>query len=215
MAFLPQDPRKQMMLLIAILSFAAGALYFMYIHRPAGDDLLVMADRLEDLNTQNQIAEARIGNLQALRDNLTLAERQLDALQRLVPAGSEVPEIYEAIASQSQSLSLQLLSIDPLDPVPADDMGTLMRQEWQMVVEGEYHAVGQFFTRVASFDRIVRPHLTQIVPAGVTAGGRQLVQATFGLETFVLGAEQPSAGSESAPEDGQAPTGALMGGGGE
>jgi len=212
MAFLPQDPRKQMMLLIAILAFAGGALYFMYVHRPAGDDLLVMTDRLEDLNTQNQVAEARIGNLQGLRDNLALAERQLDALQRLVPAGSEVPEIYEAIAAQSQSLSLQLLSIDPLDPVAADSSGSLLRQEWQMVVEGEYHAVGQFFARVASFDRIVRPHLTQIQTAGQTAGGRQLVQATFGLETFVLGAEDLSADAAPPADDGSAPAGALMGG---
>jgi len=186
-SFLPQDPRKQLMLLIAILAVGAGALYFNYLHRPAAAELIEMSDRYEDLQTQNQIAEARIGNLQALRDRLDTAERQLSELQQLVPENSEVPEIYEAIAAESQALNLQLISIDPLDPVRADSTGSLMRQEWQMVVEGEYHSVGQFFTSVASFDRIVRPHLTQIVPAGVTAGGKQLVTATFGLETFVLG----------------------------
>lgn len=188
MAFLPQDQRKQMMLLIAILAIGAGAAYFNYLHIPAGDELIETADRIADLETQNRIAETRIGNLQELRDRLAQAERQLQVLQRLVPESSEVPEIYEAIATESQSLNLQLISIDPLDPVPADSLGTLMRQDWQMVVRGEYHAVGQFFTRVASFDRIVRPHLTQLVPAGETAGGRQLIEATFGLETFVLGA---------------------------
>lgn len=188
MAFLPQDQRKQMMLLIAILAIGAGAAYFNYLHLPAGDELIETADRIADLETQNRIAETRIGNLQELRDRLAQAERQLQVLQRLVPESSEVPEIYEAIATESQSLNLQLISIDPLDPVPADSLGTLMRQDWQMVVRGEYHAVGQFFTRVASFDRIVRPHLTQLVPAGETAGGRQLIEATFGLETFVLGA---------------------------
>lgn len=212
MALLPQDPRKQMMMLIAILAVAAGALYFMFVHSPARLDLSLMAQRIEDLNTQNQIAETRIGNLQELRDRLSLAERQLQALQRLVPEGSEVPEIYEAIAAQSQSLNLRLLSIDPLDPVPADSLGTLMRQEWQMVVEGEYHAVGQFFTRVASFDRIVRPHLTQIVPAGETAGGRQLVEATFDLETFVLGAGGLSADADPAPDEAASAAGGLVGG---
>jgi type IV pilus assembly protein PilO len=208
MAFLPQDPRKQTMILIAILAVGAGAAYFNYVHRPAGQGLIEMTDRVADLETQNRIAETRIGNLQELRDRLALAERQLQALQRLVPAGSEVPEIYEAIASESQSLNLQLISIDPLEPVPADSSGALMRQEWQMVVKGEYHAVGQFFTRVASFDRIVRPHLTQLVPSGETAGGRQLVEVTFGLETFVLGSGDLSAESES----GAPGSGGLMGG---
>jgi Tfp pilus assembly protein PilO len=202
-SFLPQDPRKQLMLLIAILAVGAGALYFNYLHRPATAELIEMRDRYEDLQTQNQIAEARIGNLQALRDRLDTAERQLSELQQLVPENSEVPEIYEAIAAESQALNLQLISIDPLDPVRADSTGSLMRQEWQMVVEGEYHSVGQFFTSVASFDRIVRPHLTQIVPAGVTAGGKQLVTATFGLETFVLGPGTP----DVSPGGGQGLTG--------
>lgn len=189
MALLPQDPRKQMMILVAILAVGAGAAYFNYVHLPAGEKLIETTDRIADLEMQNQIAETRIGNLQELRDRLAQAERQLQALQRLVPEGSEVPEIFEAIATESQSLNLQLISIDPLDPVPADSLGTLLRQEWQMVVEGEYHAIGKFFTRVASFDRIVRPHLTELVPAGETAGGRQLIKASFGLETFVLGTE--------------------------
>lgn len=203
MAFLPEDPRKQVMVLIAILAVGAGAAYFNYVHRPAGEAILETTERIADLEMQNQIAETRIGNLQDLRDRLSQAERQLEALQRLVPASSEVPEIFEAVATESQSLNLQLISIDPLDPVPADSLGTLLRQEWQMVVTGEYHAVGQFFTRVASFDRIVRPHLTQLEPAGETAGGRQLVKAEFGLETFVLGNGNQAAASAA---------GGLMGG---
>ena len=198
-SFLPQDPRKQLMLLIAILAAGAGAMYFNYLYRPAGVELLELNDRFEDIQTQNRIAEARIGNLQALRDRLDDAEEQLVDLERLVPQNSEVPEIYEAIAAESQTLNLQLISIDPLEPVRADSSGTLMRQEWQMVVEGEYHSVGQFFTSVASFERIVRPHLTEIVPAGETAGGKQLVTATFGLETFVLGPGSP----ETSPVEGQ------------
>jgi Tfp pilus assembly protein PilO len=55
-----------------------------------------------------------------------------------------------------------------------------------MEVEGQYHDIGAFLSRVASFDRIVRPAITEITPAGETNSGRQLVRAKFGLETFVL-----------------------------
>jgi len=187
-ALLPEEPRSQLKLLAAILAVAAGALYFNFVYRPASIDLLDLTDRIENLETQNQLAETRVGNLQQLRDQLATAERQLSALERLVPEGSEVPEIYEAIAQETQALNLRLLSIEPLAPTVADSAGTLLRQEWALVVEGGYHGLGQFLTNVASFDRIVRPRVTEVVPAGVTGGGSQLVRATFSLETFVLAA---------------------------
>lgn len=188
MALLPEEPRSQLKLLAAILAVAAGALYFNFVHRPTSIDLLDLTDRIENLETQNQVAETRVGNLQQLRDQLGTAESQLSALERLVPEGSEVPEIYEAIAQETQALNLRLLSIEPLAPTVADSAGTLLRQEWALVVEGGYHGLAQFLTNVASFDRIVRPRVTEVVPAGVTGGGSQLVRATFSLETFVLSA---------------------------
>lgn len=203
MAFLPEDPRKQMMLLVAILAVAAGALYFNFIYRPGGVDLVELTDRVEGMDTQNQLAEARVGNLQKLRDELAVAERQLGALERLVPEGSEVPEIYEAIASETQALNLKLLSIQPLPPALADSAGTLLRQEWSLTIEGDYHAIGQFLTNVAAFDRIVRPQVSDLIPTGVTAGGRQLVTATFTLETFVIDPDAaPAPGAGQPPAEG-------------
>jgi Tfp pilus assembly protein PilO len=198
MAMLPQDQRQQSMLLIVILSFAAAALYYVYVYRPGNVELVELTEQAEDLELQNELAEARIGDLQRLRDRLSYAEQQFTLLQKLVPSGAEVPAIYEAIATQTQALNLQLINVEPLAPVDADSAGTLLRQEWQMEVEGEYHSIGTFLARVASFDRIVRPHVTQIVPTEVTPSGRQIVRATFQLETFVLG----SPGTQPTEEEG-------------
>ena len=187
MALLPKDQRQQSMLLIVILSIAAAALYYVYVYRPGNVELVELTEQAEDLELQNELAEARIGDLQQLRDRLSHAEQQFTLLQRLVPSGAEVPAIYEAIATQTQALNLQLINVEPLPPVDADSAGTLLRQEWQMEVEGDYHSIGAFLARVATFDRIVRPRVTQIVPTEVTPSGRQIVRATFQLETFVLG----------------------------
>ena len=187
MPLLPQDQRHQSMLLVVILCVAAAALYYVYVFRSNAEEILEQADRVETLEMQNELAEARIGDLQRLRDRLSTAERQFTTLQRLVPSGAEVPAIYEAIATQTQALNLELINVEPLPPVAADSAGPLLRQEWQMEVEGEYHAVGTFLTRVASFDRIVRPRVTQIVPTETTPSGRQRVRVAFQLETFVVG----------------------------
>ena len=197
MALLPQDQRHQSMLLVVILCVAAAALYYMYVFRPGAEEMIELTDQVETLEMQNELAETRIGDLQRLRDRLSAAEGQFTTLQRLVPSGAEVPAIYEAIATQTQALSLELINVEPLPPVPADSAGTLLRQEWQMEVEGEYHAIGTFLTRVASFDRIVRPRVTQIIPSEMTPSGRQKVRVTFELETFVVGSpEARSAGAQ-------------------
>lgn len=192
MAILPQDPRQQSLLLVIILALAGGALFFNFVHRPATTEIVELTDRVEDLETQNQIAETRIGNLQELRDRIARAEMQFDLVQRLVPSNAEVPAIYEAIATQSQALDLRLVNVEPSIPQPADSGAYFLRQEWRMAVQGDYHSLAEFLTRVASFDRIVRPHVTEVSPAGETPSGRQLVSATFGLETYVLAPETAS-----------------------
>ena len=200
MAILPQDQRQQVMLFVVILAVAAGALYYNFVDRPGTVDIAELTDRVEDLETQNQLAEARVGNLQALRDRITYAESQFGLVERLVPSDAEVPAIYEAIATESQSLDLRLINVEPSLPEAADSGAYFLRQEWMMQVEGDYHSLVDFLTRVASFDRIVRPQVTQITPAGETPSGRQLVLASFGLETFVLAPDQAQAADMEVPE---------------
>jgi type IV pilus assembly protein PilO len=198
MAILPQDQRQQSMLLVIILMIAAAALFFNFVHRPGALEIVDLTDRVEDLETQNQIAETRIGNLRELRDRITLAERQFELVKRLVPSNAEVPAIYEAIATQSQALDLRLINVEPSLPEPADSGAYFLRQEWQMQVEGDYHSLGEFLTRVASFDRIVRPHVIEVNPTGETPSGRHLVLASFSLETYVLA---PGRAFVTSPED--------------
>ncbi len=191
MAFLPQEPSDQYKMLSVILVLALGAAFYLYVWKPKGEELVELEQRIEQIERANQVAEARVQNLDEVREELELGERQFAMLQRLVPAEGEVPQIYEAIASETQALGLDLVNVTPTDPMP-DSAGYFHRQNWGMQIEGEYHDVGQFLTRVASFTRIVRPDVEEIRPSRITNSGRQLVTARFKLETFVL---PPSGGA--------------------
>lgn len=193
MAMLPEDPRNQHRLLGIIFLLAVGALFYLYVYSPGSADLAEMDSRVQEIERQNELAEARMDNLEGVRHELELSERQFAALEQLVPSRAEVPAIYESIASESQSLGLDLINVVPME-AQADSAGYFMRQNWEMEVEGEYHDVGQFLTRVASLDRIVRPKIREIRPTRETEGGRQLVGVRFDIETFVL----PPQGLESA-----------------
>lgn len=199
MALLPEDPRDQYRLLGIILLAAFGAVYYLYIHRPRGMGLEELEQRVEVIEQQNELAEARMQNLDQVRRELELGERQFAQLQRLVPARSEVPAIYEEIASESQALGLDLLSVVPAEAL-ADTSAFFLTQNWDMEVEGQYHDIGQFLTRVASLPRIVRPEVREIRPTERTTAGRQLVSATFDLQTYVLppAASRPEGGADES-----------------
>lgn len=185
MALLPEDPKDQYRMLGLIALTAIGALGYLYVLSPRGEGLAELEQRVELVERANELAESRMANLDAVREELELGERQFAMLERLVPAEGEVPAIYEAIAAESQSLGLELINVTPAQPMP-DSAGYFMRQNWSMQVEGEYHDVGEFLARVASFTRIVRPEVEEIRPSRTTNSGRQTVTAQFQLETFVL-----------------------------
>ena len=191
MALLPQDPRDQYRLLGIILLAALGALFYLYVYRSRDAELAELEQRVEEIEHQNQLAEQRMANLDRVRRELEIGEREFARLQELVPERSEVPAIYEEIASESQALGLDLMNVVPALAMP-DTAGYFLNQNWDMEVEGQYHDVGEFLTRVASFPRIVRPDVRQIRPTEQTKSGRQLVSARFDLHTYVL---PPSAGT--------------------
>lgn len=185
MAPMPRASRDQGRLLALIGLLGFGTVFHLYLWSPRRTELLELEQRVRQTEEANARADTRTGETDRVREELELGERQFEILQRLVPAEGEVAAIYEAIASEAQSLGLELLHVLPGDPAP-DSIGYFMRQHWAMQVEGGYHDVGRFLARVAAFARIVRPEVEEILPTRLTNSGRQLVHARFRLETYVL-----------------------------
>lgn len=201
MALVPNEPREQYRFLAIVLMAGLGALYWMYVYGPRATELNEMEDRLAQVETQNRTAEARTSNLDELRAELGRYERQLSALRELVPERSEVARLYETIATESQTAGLELVSVTPSE-ARRDTAGYYKRQSWEMQVEGQYHDVGRFLTRVASLSRIVRPSVESIELSG--GGGSSgsgetspAVSVQLNLRTYVLADTASSDGSGS------------------
>ena len=194
------DSRAQYRVLGLVLLLGGGTAFHLYFGNPRSVELAELAERVEQAERANALAEPA-GDLDAIRESLALGERQLAVLKRLVPREGEVEAIYEAIATETQSLGLELVHALPADPV-ADSTGYFVRQQWALQVEGAYHDVGTLLTRIAGFARIVRPEIDEIAPSRITGSGRQLVHARFSLETFVLPPEDGASPEDSAsPEE--------------
>lgn len=191
MALIPDNPQDQRRFLgILMLVLLAGA-YYMYVYSPRQAEIVEMEDRIAELEHQNELARAQTGNVERLREDLEESERLYRALMELVPERAEIPGIYEEIATESQTLGLELLSVLPFQPEAPEEETYYLQQNWDLSVRGNYHSVARLLTRVASFPRVVQPELDEIRP--MTVGDRDVVAASFRLRTYVI---PPEAGGE-------------------
>lgn len=200
MALLPQDQRDQKRFLGVFLAVAVLGLFYFYVYSPRTTELDEQEDRIAQLQQQNRQARAQIGNLDEIRAELRRQERLFELLQDLVPPQAEVPAVYESIAQEVEALGLELNRVTPSNPQSVEG-GYYQQQTWQMEVEGTYHTVGEFLTRVASQSRIIRPVVQEIRPASRTNTGELPVVAGFGLEMYVLPADTAGGASGSEGSD--------------
>lgn len=185
MALIPDDQRSQQRFLGIVVLVAAAGLFYMYVYSPRTAELTELEDRIDQVEQQNEMARARTGGLDRLREELERTERLFAGLQELVPSRAEATEIYESMATRSEELNLDLVSVRPLEP-DTTEAGYYLRQQWDMTVEGDYHTLGRFLTMIGSLPRLVRPQVEQLQPVGGQGGSEGDVRANFTLETFVL-----------------------------
>lgn len=190
MPLLPDDPKKrqQALVLIGVMVLLGAYLYYHYYYTPMVESVDQLGQRLEALQTQNERAKRiaqRFGT--DLQDKVKLYERQLAALEDLIPKGQEVPELLNAIATQAQ---LSRVDLSRIRPASVDQGPYYTKYVYELAVIGEYHEVGRYLARIASLPRIIKPANLNVSRAPPQARKQESiapVQATFLIETFVMG----------------------------
>lgn len=194
MPLLPADPKKrqQALILLGVFALLMGYLYYQYYYTPLVEEVNALGQRHESLLTQNERAKRiaqRFGT--DLQDKVKLYERQLAALEDLIPRGQEVPDLLNAIATQAQ---LSRVDLSRIRPASVDRGPYYTRYVYELAVIGEYHDVGRYLARIASLPRIIKPANVAVARAPQQArkeGSVAPIQATFLIETFVMGELAP------------------------
>src|SRR5262245_47653923 len=114
MALLPQRPRDQRLLIVAMLAIGLAALYQQLVWAPKNQDLSVLATRLNMLDSLNRIAKSEVANGSAAkRKEVDALARELSVLRRLVPTENEVPALLESISRAARRVGLEISDIAP------------------------------------------------------------------------------------------------------
>ena len=190
MALLPQNPRDQKMVIVAILALGLAGVYQQLVWTPKNVELTRLEVRLDTLDSLNHVAKMDVakGTASKMKAEAASYSRELGVLRRLVPTQNEVPALLESVSSAARAAGLDLSDVQPDGIVNGDQFDTY---KYKLGVIGSYHQVGEFLANVGSLSRIVAPINVSLL---TTTNRRtehkpkkdeQLLDAHFQIQTYV------------------------------
>lgn len=199
MAILPKNQRDQAMMLVTIISLALVGVYYMYVWSPKGDALTTLSVRVDTLEARNNLARSEMaaGSMDALRDQATAAQRDLDVMRQLVPTSNEVPSLLEQVSTAARRAGLDLAGVEPQPVIEGEQFDT---HKYKVSLLASYHQLAEFLTNVGGLTRIVAPvNLTLAPSTNQTAQKRMrvdgaLIDSKFEIQTYVAKTAAPAPG---------------------
>jgi type IV pilus assembly protein PilO len=198
MGLLPKTQRDQAMMLVTVISLALVGVYYQYVWTPKGDSLKMLAERVDTLDARNRVArrEMSAGSMDALREQATAAQRDLDIMRQLVPTTTEVPALLEQVSTAARRAGLDLAGVEPQPIIEGDQFDT---HKFKVSVMASYHQLAEFLTNVGGLTRIVAPVNLALAPANNPTVQKRmrvegaLIDSKFEIQTYVAKTAAPTA----------------------
>lgn len=191
MALPPLDPRTRKNLLYgAVLLAVVAGFFYLQVYTPRVEANRALEDDLAKIQASNSRARGLTRGATSPEEALELFRRQLAVVEGLIPSSEELPDLLDAISAEAQRSGVE---ISLIQPVSATAERYYTRRVYDMAVLGQYHAIGEFLTRVASLPRVVTPTDLRLAPPGrgsappAPAGAAPPeLEARFSIETYVI-----------------------------
>ncbi len=210
MAFgIPQEPRKQVMLVLIMVAVAVG--YGAWggfgvwdgAHKSMSEKITAARDSIASLQAVVDKAKADLasGTVEDLRRKVEQYRVAVGLMRRLVPEKNEVPALIDDISTKAKVRGITIGKIQPFGVEPGSPFDTY---RYRVEVYGHYDQLGEFLADVASLPRIVVPQDVKIVLAGQQAQKvlsdtlGALLEADLSLRTFVKAAAPPPGAKPAA-----------------
>jgi type IV pilus assembly protein PilO len=190
MALQPLDPKTRKNLIYGGLLLAmVTAFFYLQVYTPRVEANRLLEEDLARIQASNSRARGLTRGATSPEEALELFRRQLAVVEGLIPSSEELPDLLDAISAEAQRSGVELALIQPVSAI-AEPYYT--RRVYDMAVVGQYHAIGEFLTRVASLPRVVTPTDLRLGVPGGRGGPAQpadqapQLEARFSIETYVI-----------------------------
>jgi len=141
----------------------------------------------QDLNEKKRVAQ----DPKVFETKLESVKRDLEIKKAQLPDKKEIPQLLTTISSLGKESGLNFLLFRPKPEVPKDFYAEI---PVEVKVEGGYHEVASFFSRVGNLDRIV--NITNVIMEKPKDEGEKIILTTSCLATTFMFIETPAAKEE-------------------
>ena len=141
----------------------------------------------QDLNEKKRVAQ----DPKIFEAKLESVKRELEIKKAQLPDKKEIPQLLTTISSLGKESGLNFLLFRPKPESPKEFYAEI---PVEIKVEGGYHEVASFFSRVGSLDRIV--NISNVVMEKPQDQGGKMVVTTSCLATTFMFIETPVAKEE-------------------
>ena len=191
MAFGLDSPDRQRAALFTLLLVGLTYAFWQYLYSPLRDERTVLEDRLATIQSYNDQARAltQPARLRELEQREAEYQVRLAEYETLLPSDAEVPTLLEEVAFAAIENEVKIVNFAPLPEVPGE---SLVEIPYDVQVQGDYHDVGRFLASVVSFQRVVRPTVSELLQAELGAvQGATTAPATQAAEPAAPGVPPP------------------------
>ena len=164
-----------LLLLSGLLIFAAD--YLLYSEKRA--ETVKIEDKVQQLKAKNAQGSIIRQNLAATEETLKEKREEIDRLRDLLPDQVEISRVYDNIKDFLREQRLELKRFVHMKASSAD---FYTAQPIQIEVTGSYDALGQFFSRLGFYSRIVS--VTDVEVKQAEEGGQEMGRSING--SFVV-----------------------------
>lgn len=172
-----------LLVLTALLFFGVHVL--LYSDKRAETEKI--KDKTEQLKAKNAQGSIIRQNLAATEQTLVEKREEIDRLRDLLPDQVEISRVYDSIKDFLREQKLELKRFVHMKSVSAD---FYTAQPIQIEVTGSYDSLGQFFSRLGFYSRIVS--VTEVEVKQAEEGGQEVgrsINGSFVVTAYYIAAD--------------------------
>lgn len=194
-------PMWQKGLILAGVMLVLGVVWYLVFYGPTSEEIASLRGQIEGLDKQIQDQQKTNQSKFSLQVQIKALENELEALSAKLPEEKEIPDLLSSVNEMGRLHGLEFILFKQGKPVRKEYYSEI---PVEIQLQGGFHQILQFLSKVGSMDRIV--HVSKLkIGQYKPAGGGGTVVAHLQATTYKYESEPPPKKEKPAKKKPPAP----------
>lgn len=145
-------PTSTKVLILIVILGLIGAFYFFVPFAKSSSRIASLKETNQQLVQTRDAKQAVADNIDKFREEVEQLEAELELAKQELPDEDEIPELLKQVDNLGRKIGLTWKSFEPQPVAPK---GFYAEVPIRFEIEGDYHSVAVFFSKIGNLKRIV------------------------------------------------------------